>query len=164
VRFVLLDALIQIERGRRATARAVFPSNLELFADHFPGRPLVPGVLLTETMCQTAGWLIVATCEFAGWPLLVRIDRAAFRRPVAPDEPLDIDATLTGSRDDTFEATATVRASGEPAADARLLFKLFRFEDHGADSAALAAWGRATFASLNGPAALTHPNHTLTNE
>ena len=122
MRFVLLDQLTEIERGRRARAQAAFPRDLELFADHFPGQPIVPGVLLTETMCQTAGWLIAATCEFPGWPLVVRIDRANFRRVVQPDEPLVIDATLTASRDETFEVNATVHAGDEPVADARLLF------------------------------------------
>ena len=159
MRFVLLDELIQVERGRRARARAVFPSSLELFADHFPGRAIVPGVLLTEVMCQTAGWLIAASCDFSGWPLLARIDRATFRRLVAPEERLDIEATLTGSRDETFEVTGVVRAAGETAADARLLFHLFRFDVAGADSTALDAWGRATFAALNGPAALRAANH-----
>jgi 3-hydroxyacyl-[acyl-carrier-protein] dehydratase len=154
VRFILLRELIEIERGRRAQAHAVFPSALELFADHFPGQPIVPGVLLTETMCQTAGWLIAATCEFSGWPLVVRIDRANFRRLVNADEPLVIEATLTASRDDTFEISATVHAGGELAADARLLFRLFRFDLTTERSAALDAWGRATFEQLNGPAAL----------
>jgi len=154
VRFVLLQELIQIERGRRAEGRAVFPSDLELFADHFPGQPIVPGVLLTETMCQTAGWLIAATCNFSGWPLIARIDRANFRRLVNADEALVIAATLTASRDDTYEVMATVHASGEPAADARLLFKLFRFDLTTERSASLDAWGRATFEALNGPAAI----------
>ncbi len=154
MRFVLLDELIRIERGRRALARAVFPSSLELFADHFPGQAIVPGVLLTETMCQTAGWLIAASCDFSGWPLLARIDRATFRRPVAADERLEIEATLTGSRDDTFDVAASVRIQDETAADARLLFRLFRFDLTTAKSVELDAWGRATFAALNGPSAL----------
>lgn len=154
MRFVLLSQLIEIECGRRARARAMFPSSLELFADHFPGQPIVPGVLLTETMCQTAGWLIAATCDFSGWPLVVRIDRANFRRIVRADEPLVIEATLTASRGEAFEVNATVHGGGDPAADARLLFRLFRFDLTTERSAALDAWGRATFAQLNGPAAL----------
>lgn len=154
MRFVLLDQLTEIERGRRARAQAVFPPDLELFADHFPGQPIVPGVLLTETMCQTAGWLIAATCEFSGWPLVVRIDRANFRRIVNAGEPLVIEATLTASRDETFEVSATVHVGNETAADARLLFKLFRFDLTTEKSVALDTWGRATFARLNGPAAL----------
>lgn len=159
MRFVLLDELIRIERGHRAEARTVFPSSLPLFEDHFPGQPIVPGVLLTETMCQTAGWLIVATCDFAGWPLIARIDRANFRRIVTADEPLMIEATLTASRDETYEMQATVRAAGEAVADARLLFRLFRFDMTTERSEALDAWGRATFEQLNGPTALESAAH-----
>jgi 3-hydroxyacyl-[acyl-carrier-protein] dehydratase len=159
VRFVLLDQLIRIERGQRAEARAVFPATLPLFADHFPGQPIVPGVLLTETMCQTAGWLIAATCDFTGWPLIVRIDRANFRRIVQADESLEIVATLTASRDETFEVQATVRAGNDVVADARLLFRLFRFDLTTERSAALETWGRNTFAQLGGPAALADTSH-----
>lgn len=154
MRFVLLSELLAITRGEKAKARAVFPADLELFADHFPGQPIVPGVLLTETMCQTAGWLIAATCDFTGWPLVVRIDRANFRRIVPAGELLTIEATLTASRDETFEVNAAVYAGAEMVADGRLLFRLFRFDLTTERSAALDAWGRATFAQLNGPAAL----------
>jgi 3-hydroxyacyl-[acyl-carrier-protein] dehydratase len=154
VRFVLLSELLAIERGARARARAVFPAELELFADHFPGQPIVPGVLLTETMCQTAGWLIAATCDFTGWPLVVRIDRANFRRMVPAGELLAIEVSLTARRDETFEVNATVYAGAEIVADGRLLFRLFRFDLSTERSAAIDAWGRATFAQLNGPAAL----------
>ena len=154
MRFVLLDQLIRIDRGHRAQARAHFAATLPLFADHFPGQPIVPGVLLTETMCQTAGWLIAATCDFSGWPLVVRIDRANFRRIVHADEPLEIAATLTASRDETFEIQATTQVASDVVADARLLFRLFRFDMTSERSSALEAWGRDTFAQLGGPSAL----------
>jgi 3-hydroxyacyl-[acyl-carrier-protein] dehydratase len=152
--FVLIDRLLDLEPGRRARARAVFPADLELFADHFPGQPIVPGVLLTETMCQTAGWLIAATREFVGWPLLARIDRATFRRLVTAGEELVVEATMRGSREETYEVVAQVQAAGETVADARLLFRVFRFELTGNAAEGLDTWTRATFERLNGPAAM----------
>jgi 3-hydroxyacyl-[acyl-carrier-protein] dehydratase len=151
---VLLDHLTSIERGQRAAASATFSPDLELFADHFPGQPIVPGVLLTEAMCQTAGWLIAASCDFSGWPLLVRIDRANFRRVVTPGESLSLEATLTASRDETYEISGKVTIHGDTVADARLLFKLFRFDLAIEQSVALNTWGLSTFERLNGPTAL----------
>lgn len=159
MRFVLLEHLTSIERGQRAEASTTFSPDLELFADHFPGQPIVPGVLLTEAMCQTAGWLIAASCDFSGWPLLVRIDRANFRRVVAPGESLSIEATLTASRDETYEVLGKITVGGETVADARLLFKLFRFDLSTEQSATLSAWGLTTFERLNGPAALLVAGH-----
>lgn len=153
MRFVLIDRLIHVDPGRSASAEMVFPPTLEEFDDHFPGRPLVPGVLLTESMNQTAGWLILATTEFAALPLLVRIDRASFRRPVRPGEPLTIAATLRSSTASAHEVLAEVRVHDDVVADARLLFH--GTSDVSAPAAGEAlAWARDVFAQLGGPAAL----------
>lgn len=153
MRFVLIDRLTHLVPGRSASAEMVFPPTLEEFADHFPGRPLVPGVLLTESMNQTAGWLILATTGFAALPLLVRIDRASFRRPVTPGESLTIVATLRSSSASSHEVLAEVRVDDDVVADARLLF-------HGAavpttpGSGDPLVWARDVFLQLGGPAAL----------
>lgn len=151
--FVFIDRLTHLIPGRSATAEMVFPPALELFADHFPGRPLVPGVLLTESMNQTAGWLIMATTGFTTLPLVARIDRASFRRPVAPGEALIVAATLRASTDSAHEVMATIRVNDDVVAEARLLFQSTPFA--AADGAA--PWIQETFVRLGGPAALERP-------
>ena len=153
MRFVLIDRLTHVERGRSASAEKVFASTLEEFADHFPGRPLVPGVLLTESMNQTAGWLILATTDFAALPLLVRIDRASFRRPVSPGESLTVTATLRSSTASAHELIADVRVHGDVVAEARLLFHCADVPATSSGDDAL-TWAREVFAQLGGPAAL----------
>jgi 3-hydroxyacyl-[acyl-carrier-protein] dehydratase len=148
--FVFIDRLTHLVPGQSATAEMVFSPALELFADHFPGRPLVPGVLLTESMNQTAGWLIMATTGFATLPMVARIDRASFRRPVRPGETLIVDATLRASTASAHEVMATVRVDGDVVADARLLFHSTPFT--GAEAAA--PWVHDTFVRLGGPAAM----------
>lgn len=148
--FVFIDRLTHLIPGRSATAAMVFPSSLELFADHFPGRPLVPGVLLTESMNQTAGWLIMATTGFATLPIVTRIDRASFRRPVVPGEALVVEAVLRASTASAHEVMATVCIDGLVVADARLLFHSTPF----VEVEGKPPWARETFARLGGPAAL----------
>lgn len=151
MRFVLVDRLDHIDAGRSAAATMTFRPDLELFADHFPGQPVVPGTLLTEAMAQTAGWLIAASVEFARWPLLVLVDRARFHRLVAPGEPLALEADVRSAHGDAWEVMTRARRDGTTVAEARLLFQLFTSE---ADPARMDAWGRATFRELGGDAAL----------
>lgn len=151
MRFILVDRLDHIDAGRSAAASATFPPDLEIFADHFPWQPIVPGTLLTEAMAQTAGWLIAASIDFARWPLLVLVDRARFHRLVSPGEPLAIEADVRSARGDAWEVMTRVRSGGSTVAEARLLFHLFTFD---ADSARVDAWGRTTFSALGGDGAL----------
>ena len=58
MRFVLVDRFLSVEPGRSATALKTFPPDDPVFDDHFPGLPVVPGVLLTEAMGQAAGWAL----------------------------------------------------------------------------------------------------------
>ena len=151
--FVLIDRLIEIQPGRSAVAATTFPPELPLFRDHFPGRPIVPGVLLTEAMCQTSGWMLAVNDEFRRMPLITRIDRATFSRPVQPGEPLTVRSELRGSHDAVHEVIASVSAGDETVASARLLFHSTDFET-GGPGAETRDWTQATFARLGGPAAV----------
>lgn len=151
--FLFIDRLTHLIPGRSATAEMVFSPALELFAEHFPGRPMVPGVLLTESMNQTAGWLIMVTTGFTTLPVVARIDRASFRRPVAPGELLTVDATLRASTGSAHEVMAAIRVNDAIVAEARLLFQSTEItHDEG-----VGPWIRETFARVGGPAALEAP-------
>jgi 3-hydroxyacyl-[acyl-carrier-protein] dehydratase len=147
LRFVLIDRLLELEPGRRAVARKTFDAGEEFLKDHFPGAPLVPGVLLTECMSQTAGWLLIATAGFDRWPLLVVIDGAKFRRPVRPGEELRVEATLVSSQPSDWAVRATVHAGEALCAEARLVFHAF---DDAALGAPMEPWARVAFAALGG--------------
>ena len=148
---MLIDRLIELTPGKKAVASTRFASSLEIFADHFPGRPIVPGVLLTEAMGQTGGWLIAATLQFARWPLLIMIEHAKFRRPVEPDEEVLTIAEIRSTRLDTFSVETQATSGGERVASAQLVFQ--------ASTLAIAAdarqqfkdWAKQTFAALGGP-------------
>ena len=149
-RFVLVDSLESVEVGRRATGCVVFPRELEIFEDHFPGHPIVPGTLLTEAMGQTAGWLLACTLRFERWPLLATIDQAKFYRRVLPGESIVLDAVIQSSRADAFELQTEARVNGRRVARARLLFRAERFADAEPEARALEQWARDTFARLTG--------------
>ena len=120
---MLIDELVRLD-GRTARARTRFPADSDIFADHFPGSPVVPGVLLTEAMAQTSGWLIAASTAFTRWPMLALIRDAKFRKPVAPDTQIDIDVTIHIVRGDVVETTARAEVEGVRVASASLVFHL----------------------------------------
>jgi 3-hydroxyacyl-[acyl-carrier-protein] dehydratase len=97
--FLLVDRVLECVSGERITAVKNVSANEQFFCGHFPGRPVMPGVLILEAMAQTAGILCFVTADiypdenvrfyFAG------IDDVRFRRPVVPGNQLLLRATLT---------------------------------------------------------------------
>jgi 3-hydroxyacyl-[acyl-carrier-protein] dehydratase len=95
---LLVDRVLECHSGERITAVKNVTANEEFFAGHFPGRPVMPGVLILEALAQAAGILCFVTAGiypdesvrfyFAG------IDKARFRRPVLPGDQLVLKATL----------------------------------------------------------------------
>jgi 3-hydroxyacyl-[acyl-carrier-protein] dehydratase len=148
--FVLIDRLLELELGRRAVATKRFAASDGVFADHFPGMPIVPGVLLTEAMGQTGGWLLAATHGFDSWPLLVMISNAKFRRLVKPEETLHLTAAIRSGTADTFEIDADARCGDHRVADARLVFRTFAFTHDDNERERFSAWARETFERLRG--------------
>jgi 3-hydroxyacyl-[acyl-carrier-protein] dehydratase len=150
--FVLIDELVRLD-ARSAHARVRFPADADIFLDHFPGTPIVPGVLITEAMAQTSGWLIAAGAAFARWPLLALIRDAKFRKPIAPETLIDIEATIHSVLGDAVETSARADVDGSRVASASLVFQLRDLS--AARDPRLERWVHDTFARLNGPNALS---------
>ena len=150
MRFVFVDRLVALEPGKRAVGRKTFHPDDEMFADHFPGFPVVPGVLITEAMAQTAGWLLVATLGFARFPLLTLIDRAKFRRHAFPGDEIELTAAVESMRPDDFQVAVRAQSAGQRIADARLWFHAFdrTLPDDG--TGRFERWARTTFRDIGG--------------
>ena len=122
MRFVLVDRFLSVEPGRSATALKTFSPEEPVFADHFPGLPVVPGVLLTEAMGQAAGWALAASLSPGLFPVLLMVERAKFRRLVRPGEEIRLEAEIEPPRGGAFAARTRALAAGERVAEARLVF------------------------------------------
>jgi 3-hydroxyacyl-[acyl-carrier-protein] dehydratase len=122
VRFVLVDRFLSVEPGRGATASKTFRADDPVFADHFPGFPVVPGVLLTEAMGQAAGWALAADLGPERFPLLLLVEKAKFRRFVRPGEEILLEAELSSPRSGVWPARTRAFVGGQRAAEARLVF------------------------------------------
>jgi 3-hydroxyacyl-[acyl-carrier-protein] dehydratase len=126
--FEMIDAVSAFDReGRKLTAHATVPMESPVFEGHFPGHPLVPGVLLTETMAQASGYLLLALNRLSHMPFLMGVDEARFRQFVTPGQELAIEAAFDQDGSGYAATKAKIRVGGKLVASAALRFALTPF-------------------------------------
>lgn len=133
MRFVLVDRILELDPGREITATRFIDPEEDYFKDHFPGFPVVPGVLLTEMMAQTAGKCLDAEHRPRGKAMLAEIRSARFRHWVRPQETVLISATVRTNREAFAVADCSVQVGQQLAASAELLFTFVPADRFAAD-------------------------------
>jgi len=124
MRFLFVDRILKLEPGRFIEAEHAFPSDQDFFRDHFPGFPVVPGVLLTEMMGQTAAKCLDAESreKGRGKAMLAQIRSASFREWVRPDEKALVRAEIRTNQGECATAACSVEVTGRLVCTADLLF------------------------------------------
>jgi len=128
--FQMIDRIETVDLAAgELTARSRTPEKSPVFEGHFPGMPLVPGVLLIETMAQASGFLVLAATDFAAMPFLISVDGAKMRTFVEPSTDLEITASLEHSGSGYAVTKARIASGGKKICDAQLKLKTLPFSE-----------------------------------
>ncbi|MCT8971658.1 3-hydroxyacyl-ACP dehydratase FabZ family protein [Microbaculum marinisediminis] len=126
--FQLIDEIVEVGKDAgMIRARATVPEENTIFEGHFPGHPLMPGVLLIESMAQTSGYLVLSVNGFNSMPFLAGVREAKFRTFVTPGDVLDLEAVLEHDGSGYAMTKAKIKRDGKPICDARLTFRVMPF-------------------------------------
>ena len=123
--FLLVDRVVEFEKGERILAYKNVSFNEPYFTGHFPQKPIMPGVLILEALAQAAGILAFGTLDVQAEDdsvyYLVGVDGARFKRPVEPGDQLMLDVRLTRHMRNIYKFQAVARVGEEVAAEAELM-------------------------------------------
>ena len=124
--FLLVDRILEVEKGKRIVGLKNVTYNEEFFQGHFPGNPVMPGVLILEAMAQVAaiGLFGVVPDHEKKLLYLSGVDRCKFRRPVFPGDQLRIEAEIVQLRSRACRCRAVAMVDGALCAEAELLSTL----------------------------------------
>jgi UDP-3-O-[3-hydroxymyristoyl] N-acetylglucosamine deacetylase/3-hydroxyacyl-[acyl-carrier-protein] dehydratase len=123
--FLFIDKIIALEKGRHATGIKNVTTNDYFFKGHFPGKPVMPGVLIVEAMAQVGGVMMLAPEENRGKiAYFMAADKIKFRKPVLPGDQLVLDVVAGKIKSRTGQVRAKALVNGKVVAEAELMFAL----------------------------------------
>jgi 3-hydroxyacyl-[acyl-carrier-protein] dehydratase len=122
---LLIDRITELEPMVRVRGYKNVTYNEPVFAGHFPGNPLFPGVYMIEAMAQLGGAVVMEPGEFARkTPYLAGIDKCKFRRPVIPGDRLDMEVTMLRHKRSIGWVAAEATVDGQFVCSAELMFSI----------------------------------------
>jgi len=123
--FLMIDRVVELEPGKRAVGLKNVTANEEFFSGHYPGQPIMPGVLIIEAMAQLGGILLSRELEHTGKvAVLLSLDRVKFRRPVMPGDQLVLETVARRVKSRTGHVSGTARVGNELVAEADIKFMM----------------------------------------
>jgi beta-hydroxyacyl-ACP dehydratase FabZ len=120
---LLVDRVVEIEDGKRIVGIKNVTANEQFFQGHFPGAPVMPGVLIVEAMAQCSAVLILRGIPDRDEKLFLfgGVDKARFRKPVIPGDQLRMECEVLQRRSNTVKVKGTATVDGNIVAEAEML-------------------------------------------
>ena len=130
--FLMVDRILEVKPGESAVGEKTFPAADPIFQGHFPGNPVVPGVLIIEALAQVGAVAILVLPENRGKiPYFAAIDGVRFRKPVRPGDSIRLEVGLSRMRRGVGKGTARASVGGETVSEGELTFFLVDAEAAG---------------------------------
>ncbi|MDQ6799751.1 MAG: 3-hydroxyacyl-ACP dehydratase FabZ [Acidobacteriota bacterium] len=120
---LLVDRIVEIDSGKRIVGIKNVSANEQFFQGHFPGAPVMPGVLIVEAMAQCAAVLILRDIPNREEKLFLfgGVDKARFRKPVVPGDQVRLECEIVQRRSNSVKIHGTATVNGELVAEAEML-------------------------------------------
>ena len=126
--FLLVDRIVELEPGKKATGVKNVTVNEEFFVGHFPGNPIMPGVLIVEAMAQVAGILAFKSGVQGDAVYFMSIEKAKFRKPVIPGDQLRLEVTTLHVRGNVWRFSGNALVDDKVAAEAEFTAMVLKRE------------------------------------
>lgn len=132
--FLMVDRILEVEPGKRAVGLKNVTVNEPFFTGHFPGQPIMPGVLILEAIAQVAIFMVKSLPGYAErLAMFTGIDNVRFRKPVVPGDQLLIETQMVRQRGHVGKVIGYARVDGEVACEGEIMYALappgYPFED-----------------------------------
>jgi 3-hydroxymyristoyl/3-hydroxydecanoyl-(acyl carrier protein) dehydratase len=128
MRFILVDRIDHLEAGVRAEGHKLIAQDEDYFRDHFPGYPIVPGVLILESLAQLGGRLVEASVREASGrrvlPMLAKVEHAKFLHQVRPGDRLDLAVSVDAIGDDMARVTGVAKVGARKVGVAGIAYAM----------------------------------------
>jgi 3-hydroxyacyl-[acyl-carrier-protein] dehydratase len=126
--FQMVDRVSALDpEARTISVDCTVPEASPIFEGHFPGYPILPGVLMIETMAQTGGWLVMGLLRFTRMAFLAQVKEAKMRAFVAPGQVLQTEARLLHDGSGYAVATGRILSGGKSVAEAEITYRVMPF-------------------------------------